>query len=374
MRRSARWSCASRHRRAALFADWHGYVGLRASSTYRLAIREVHLALVKAGIRDEVTLIASGGISLAEHVVKTLLCGADLVCIDVPLMIALECRLCMNCRKELACPVDIDAVEHGYAVQRMVNLMGAWHSQMLEMMGAMGIREAGRLRGEVGRAMFFDDLERDCFGPIFGKRREESAMTRKSRRESGVLMAIPSTHTEELDASVSRNGARRCPCARSSPRRTGSATRSASIGSGAARTCKKCGTCVATCSRGVHVRPEGYADFVRGLDWRCTAEQCKANGTYCVDKCPQRALRIEESPIYKSIGDYRWTADLILSTWHMAETGEVPDGELNYQTGNSGGGFDRIEFVFPEDGPRTRSRVRSTRRSRSIAAATTGRR
>ena len=54
-------------------------------------------------------------------------------------------------------------------MQRIVNLMGAWHSQMLEMMGAMGIREARRLRGEVGRAMFFDDLERECFGPIFGK-------------------------------------------------------------------------------------------------------------------------------------------------------------------------------------------------------------
>ena len=26
--------------------------------------------------------------------------------------------------------------------------MGAWHSQILEMMGAMGIREARRLRGE----------------------------------------------------------------------------------------------------------------------------------------------------------------------------------------------------------------------------------
>ena len=117
--------------------------------------------------------------------------------------------------------------------------------------------------------------------------------------------------------------------------------------------CRQCETCVATCSRGVHVRPEGYVDFVRGLDWRCTAELCKANGTYCVDTCPHNALRIEESPIYRSVGDYRWTADLILSAWHMAETGTIPDVELNYRTGNSGGGFDRIEFVFPDSGPRT---------------------
>jgi glutamate synthase domain-containing protein 2 len=101
------------------------------------------------------------------------------------------------------------------------------------------------------------------------------------------------------------------------------------------------------------VKPEGYADFKRPLDAKCTAERCKENGTYCVDKCPHNALRVEVMPLYNSLGDFRWTADLILSTWHMAETGEVPEGELNYKTGNSGGGFDKIDFVFPEDGPRT---------------------
>jgi len=39
-------------------------------------------------------------------------------------------------------------------------------------MGAMGIREIRRLRGEVGRVMFFNDLERECFAPIFGQRKK----------------------------------------------------------------------------------------------------------------------------------------------------------------------------------------------------------
>ena len=39
-------------------------------------------------------------------------------------------------------------------------------------MGAMGIREARRLRGEAGRCMFFEDLERLAFGRLFGKRKE----------------------------------------------------------------------------------------------------------------------------------------------------------------------------------------------------------
>ncbi|MDO8684097.1 MAG: glutamate synthase-related protein [Armatimonadota bacterium] len=152
------------------FADWHGVVNESGKARHITdAIRELHQAFVRAGIRDAVTLIASGGISMAEHVIKTILCGADLVAIDIPLMVALECRVCMNCQEGLKCPANFHDIEHNYAVQRIVNLMGAWHSQMLEMMGAMGIREARRLRGEVGRAMFFDDLERECFGPVFGK-------------------------------------------------------------------------------------------------------------------------------------------------------------------------------------------------------------
>jgi ferredoxin len=151
-------------------ADWQGIVG--GKEHISIALRKMHQALITAGIRDEITLIASGGISLAEHVIKTLLCGADAVSIDVPLMIALECRVCKSCTKGIKCPIGLNEVDHDYAVHRIVNLMAAWHSQMLEMMGAMGIREARRLRGEAGRAMFFDDLERDCFAPIFGKRME----------------------------------------------------------------------------------------------------------------------------------------------------------------------------------------------------------
>jgi hypothetical protein len=34
------------------------------------------------------------------------------------------------------------------------------------MMGAMGIRDVRRLRGETGRAMFFDDLDEATFGDL----------------------------------------------------------------------------------------------------------------------------------------------------------------------------------------------------------------
>jgi hypothetical protein len=135
----------------------------------RDVIREVHRALVRDGTRDLATLVASGGIAQPEHVTKAILCGADLVAIDIPLAIALECRLCGECDRGESCPVDMDGLDPAYAVRRMVNLVGAWHQQLIEMMGAMGVREVRRLRGETGRAMFFEDLERDTFGRLFGK-------------------------------------------------------------------------------------------------------------------------------------------------------------------------------------------------------------
>ncbi len=33
-------------------------------------------------------------------------------------------------------------------------------------MGAMGIRDIRRLRGEVGRAMFFEELDKNIFGSL----------------------------------------------------------------------------------------------------------------------------------------------------------------------------------------------------------------
>jgi ferredoxin len=132
-------------------------------------IRAMHLKLVEDGIRDEVTLIASGGIGMAEQVPKAMLCGADLIAIDIPLLVALGVRIYENPEKLLVWPESLEKVSTSILTQRIVNLMGAWHSQILEMMGAMGIREARRLRGDSGRAIFFEEIEKDTFGKLFEK-------------------------------------------------------------------------------------------------------------------------------------------------------------------------------------------------------------
>ncbi|UCF83563.1 MAG: hypothetical protein JSV50_20740 [Desulfobacteraceae bacterium] len=129
-------------------------------------IRSVHIKLVEEGVRDNLTLLVSGGLSMAEHVAKSMICGADAVFVDFPILIALECTMCRRCTKGMPCPVELDRATSGWVAARVVNLLGAWHNQLLEVMGAMGIRDARRLRGETGRAMFFEDLDRTTFGTL----------------------------------------------------------------------------------------------------------------------------------------------------------------------------------------------------------------
>jgi hypothetical protein len=134
-------------------------------------IREIHTTLIKDGIRDETTIIAGSGIALPEHMAKALLCGADLISTYLPLLISVECRVCKTCIPGIPCPARLEEMSFEYGVGRMRNLIAAWHLQLIELMGAMGMREARRLRGDVGRAMFFEELEEEIFGTLFGSRK-----------------------------------------------------------------------------------------------------------------------------------------------------------------------------------------------------------
>jgi ferredoxin len=155
-----------------LVADIYGnQIGVENPQFVKDMVSQIHNALVASGIRNEITLMAGGGIALAEHMAKQIICGADLVTINLPLLISLECHLCKNCRTGLSCPAKIEEIDFDYGVGRMTNLIAAWHDQLIEVMGAMGIREVRRLRGEVGRALFFEDLEEATFGKLFGSRK-----------------------------------------------------------------------------------------------------------------------------------------------------------------------------------------------------------
>jgi glutamate synthase domain-containing protein 2/NAD-dependent dihydropyrimidine dehydrogenase PreA subunit len=319
-------------------------VGERSGDFVTGLVREVHLGLVNESIREQVTVLMSGGIAMAEHAAKMIICGADGVGVDLALMVALECRLCEECVGGSACPVLLDELPVEYGAQRIVNLIGAWHSQLIEVMGAMGMREVRRLRGEVGRAMFFDDLEKDNFAPIFGERKEPAvgsgnpgwdAATRVVAVERPVPVAEGWTFPLVADAigvcdSRYRNRLSRWKVVRTSG-------------------CAACGKCAEVCTYGVHTRTGSRMGAPKAH--LCVGPRlCSDRGALCVTSCPNQALLVGPDPAWETFGDPRWTSDLIVSTWSQAETGRPPQNELEYRVGSSGGGFDRIDLAFAEDG------------------------
>ena len=150
-----------------LLADFHGR-GQDGRFVFDL-IRQAHLALVEAKMRDEVTLIGSGGIVAAEHNPKAIIAGLDLVALDTPLLVAMQADFDGECKDRVKSRFTLPGnLNREWGIQRILNLTAAWRDQLLEIMGAMGLREVRRLRGEMGRAMFQVDLEREAFAGIEG--------------------------------------------------------------------------------------------------------------------------------------------------------------------------------------------------------------
>ena len=317
-----------------LYADDFGKgMGSESNVFVTHLIRRIHLALVEACLREEVTILVSGGIGMAEHVAKIVICGADAVCIDTALRAAMESRLEAVSADGFVDPPKSGWLPVAHAKQRIVNLLAAWHAQLLEILGAMGMREVRRLRGEVGRAMFFDDLEQGHFAPVFGKKRPDAAPPEADHTQSDAIDWVYPV----------RDGApATCPSRFRNPFGKYRVTRSA--------VCISCGKCAEVCAYGVHVKAGGRLLAPRSAKCR-GADHCRNIGRFCGDICPTQAIRVGADPSFQTFGDPRWPAELIVATWLQAETGKPPENGLEYRVGRSGGGFDRIDIQFPETMP-----------------------
>ncbi len=319
-----------------LWADDHGKgFGTRKGDFLTRLVREVHSKLIEEAVREQVTVLVSGGLAMAEHVAKAIICGADGVGVDIALLIALECRLCKDCEPGTICPVEMEKTPVAWGAQRICNLIGSWHSQLIEVMGAMGIREARRLRGELGRTMFLEDLEKENFSPIFGKRKSDlvdtpTVKTTGARLEK-ALETIEEASPDPLTApcpSRYRNQLGRYKVVRSTA-------------------CIACGKCAEVCAYEVHQK--AGKRMLAPVSYRCNGpDGCREKDAYCVDHCPVKALSVGPDPMWETFGDPRWTAELLAATWVQAGTGIPPKQQLEHRVGASGGGFDRIDIVFPD--------------------------
>ena len=123
-----------------------------------LAISAADMRLKEEGIRDRVSLVASGGIQSSADVLKAICLGADAVYVATPVLVALGCNMCQRCftgmcsygittnRAGLAERIDVDE-----AAQALKNLLAAWGEEIKELMGSMGISAIEALRGNRDR-------------------------------------------------------------------------------------------------------------------------------------------------------------------------------------------------------------------------------
>lgn len=108
--------------------------------------------------------------------------------------------------------------------------------------------------------------------------------------------------------------------------------------------CTGCGKCVEICPHNVHEMKRG--SVLTRNHFRCVGPDCPDP---CHRNCPAGALTLRTNPTFATIGDSRWSPDLLASTWHMAEFGRIPPAGLEYRIGGSGGGFDKLRILLPKN-------------------------
>ncbi|ATU07452.1 glutamate synthase-related protein [Methanohalophilus portucalensis] len=122
------------------------------------AIASVDQKLNDQGIRNKVSVIASGGIRNSADIAKSIALGADAVYIGTAALISMGCRVCGNCYRGL-CPWGI-ATQREDLVSRLdpevesehvANLINSWTLELSELMGAAGINSIESLRGNRSR-------------------------------------------------------------------------------------------------------------------------------------------------------------------------------------------------------------------------------
>jgi glutamate synthase domain-containing protein 2 len=119
-----------------------------------LALASVDSRLRQEGIRNQASVVVSGGIRNSGDVTKAIALGADAVYIGTAALIALGCHVCQQCHTGKCawgiCTTDpflTKRVNPEIGTRRLTNLLRSWSLEIKDMLGGMGINAVESLRG-----------------------------------------------------------------------------------------------------------------------------------------------------------------------------------------------------------------------------------
>ena len=119
-----------------------------------MALASVDSRLRHEGIRNQASIVVSGGIRNSGDVAKAIALGADAVYIGTAALIALGCHVCQQCHTGKCpwgiCTTDLfltKRINPDIGARRLANLLRGWSLELKDILGGLGVNALESLRG-----------------------------------------------------------------------------------------------------------------------------------------------------------------------------------------------------------------------------------